>query len=160
MLTLRWKRRIWLYLSALLFESILVGWLLCDYHAPWFIWAGTQTVTLHLAWAGTGAIVLAVAWIISIVWAGAITFAWPGVVQGWGVAIWIYGVGMLFWAGALALSWVLGVILALTLAFAKRAMESVYWSKIPAFLILLLITWLGFGLGRLLHSVFLFGSTD
>ena len=159
MLTSRWKRVIGLYLSALFFESILVGWLLSDYHAPWFTWVGTQAVTLHLAWVGTDAVALAVAWIVGLVWTGAITYAWPGIVQSLGVAIWIYGVGMVLWAGALALSWVLGVVLTLTLAFAKRAMEFVNWSKVQVFLILLLITWLGFGFGRLMNSGFLPGST-
>jgi hypothetical protein len=159
MLTSRWKLLVWIYLTALLLESIFAGWLLSDYHVPWFTWVGTQAVTLHIAWVGTDAVALAVAWIIGLVWAGAIAYAWPGVVQGLGVAIWIYGVGMPLWAGALAFGWVLGVVLALTLAFAKRATESVDWSKAQAFLILVLITWLGFGIGRIVNSGFFPGST-
>lgn len=157
MLASRWKPPIWLYLTTLLFESILAGWLLSDYHAPWLTWVGTQAITVHLAWIGIDAIALAIAWIVTIVWAGAIAFAWPGVVQGLGAVIWIYGVGMALWAGALALGWALGVILALTLAFAKRAMESVDLSKAQAFLILIIITWFGFGLGRIVSSGFLHG---
>jgi hypothetical protein len=153
MLTLRRKRLIWAYLSALLLESITVGWLLSDYKAHWLTWVGTQAVTLHLAWTGMDAIVVAIGWLVGIVWAGAIAYSWPATIQGLGVVIWINGVGMMLWAGALASGWILGVILALTLASAKKAMESIDWSKAQVFLILVLITWSGFSIGRTINSL-------
>jgi hypothetical protein len=152
MLTLRRKRLIWAYLSALLLESIVVGWLLSDYKAHWLTWVGTQAVTLHLAWAGMDAIVVAIAWLVGIVWAGAIAYSWPETIQGLGVVIWINGVGMILWAGALAVGWILGAILAWTLASTKKAMEPIGWGKAQALLILVLITWTGFSMGRIINS--------
>lgn len=139
----------WIHITALFLEYILAGWLLSAYNAPWFIWAGTGAVTLHLAWAGFDAVALAVAWMVGIVWAGAFAYAWPKSIPWVGVAV---------WAGALALIWILGVALALTLAKAQRAFESVGSSKIQVFWILVIIAYMGLDLGRILNSRLLLDS--
>ncbi|MGQ4645767.1 hypothetical protein [Lyngbya aestuarii] len=145
------NRLYWLYMAAIFWESVLVGWLLSNYNAHWLTLAGTQAVTLHLAWVGSDAIALAVAWIVAVVWGGALAYAWPRSFQGTGIAV---------WAGSLGLGWVLGLILVLTLAFAKKAMKSVDWSNVHAFWLLILVTWLGFGIGRIIDRGFLFGFSN
>ena len=136
----RLKRLSWTYLTALFLEYILAGWLLSACNATWFTWAGTQAVTLHLALVGFDAVALAVAWIIGIVWAGAFSMAWPRSIPWAGITV---------WAAALALIWILGLTLILTLAKAQRSMISVGLSKTQTFLILVIITWVGLGLGRI-----------
>ncbi|MCA1994457.1 MAG: hypothetical protein LDL41_20785 [Coleofasciculus sp. S288] len=100
-------------------------------------------MTLHLAWVGFDAIALAVAWSVGIVWAGAIAYAWPRSVHGAGIEV---------WAGALAASWVLAITLALILAFAQRAMESINLRKVRAFWVVVIITWIGLGMGQIANS--------
>lgn len=131
------------HLSTLFFISLLAGWLLSDYNAHRLTWIGTAIVTLHLAWVGFDAIALAVAWSVGIVWAGAIAYAWPRTVHGAGIEV---------WAGALAASWVLAITLALILAFAQRAMESINLRKVRAFWVVVIITWIGLGMGQIANS--------
>ncbi len=136
------------YLTVLFIEYMLAGWLLSAYNASWFIWAGTQAVILHLAMIGFDAVALAVAWIIGIVWVGSFAYSWPKSVP-WA--------GVVAWAAALALSWFLGLVLVLTLAKAQRTMKSIGFSKNQAFWILVIITWMGLGLGRIVDGGFMPG---
>ena len=145
----RLKRLSWTYLTPLFLEYILAGWLLSACKAPWFTWAGTLAVTLHLAMVGFDAVALAVAWIVGIVWAGAFFRTWPSSVPWAGVSV---------WAATLALIWILALALVLTLAKAERAMKSVGLSKTQAFCVLVIITWVGLALGRIVDSGFLPGS--
>lgn len=142
----RLKLLSWIHLTALFLEYILAGWLLSACKATWFTWAGTQAVTLHLAMVGFDAVALAVAWIIGIVWAGAFSKAWPRSVPWAGVTV---------WATAWALIWILGLALVLTLAKAETAMKSIGLGKTQAFWVLMIITWVGLGLGRIVDSLFL-----
>lgn len=133
----------WLYLVALFLEYILAGWVLSAYNAPWFAWIGTQAVTLHLAWVGFDAVAVAVAWIICIVWAAAFSRAWPKSVPWPGESVWI---------AALALIWLLALALVFTLARAERAFTSVGLNKPQAFLVLVVTTWVGLGLGQIVDN--------
>ena len=141
----RWQRLPLLHLAVLFIEYILGAWLLSDFNAPWFTWVGTLAITSHLAWVGPDAIALAVAWIVGIVWAGAFSMAWPKSVP-W--------VGYAAWAAALALSWILGLVLALTLAKTEKTMKLNGLRKPQAFCILVLITWMGLRIGRVIDSGF------
>lgn len=138
-----WKWRFCNYLTALFCQSILAGWLLSDYSAPHFIWAGTVLVTFHLAWVGFDAVFLAITWLVGIVWAGAIANSWPMSFHRTGIAV---------WAGALVLSWILGLLLILILAFTHKAMNSFRWSKTQRLWVLIGITWLGLSVGWIVNS--------
>lgn len=142
----RVKQLSWTYLIALFIEYVFAGWLLSACKAPWYTWAGTQAVTLHLAIAGFDAVALAVAWIVGIVWAGAFSVAWPKSIPWAGIPV---------WAVALALIWILALALVLTLAKAQRAVKSVGLSKTQGFWLLAIVTWVGLGLGRIVDSGFL-----
>lgn len=133
----------WLYLILVFIEYILAAWLLSDFNAPWFTWAGTQAVTLHLAWVGPDAVALAIAWIVGIVWAGAFSTAWPKSIPWAGISV---------WAAALAVIWILALAVVLTLAKAERKMKFAGLSKPQAFCILVIITWTGLSLGRMVDS--------
>ena len=139
----RLQRLPWLYLTLLFIEYVLAAWLLSDFNAPWFTWAGTQVVTLHLAWVGPDAVALAIAWIVSIVWAGAFSMAWPKSVPWAGISV---------WAAALAVTWILALALVLTLAKAEIKMKFAGLSQPQAFCILVIITWMGLSLGRIVDS--------
>ena len=143
---LRLKRSSWTYLTPLFLEYILAGWLLSACNALWFIWFGTLTVTLHLAMVGFDAVALAIAWIVGVVWAGVFSRTWPRSVPWAGVAV---------WAATLALIWILALTLVLTLAKVERLMKSVGLSKTQAFCVLVIVTWVGLGLGWILDSFFL-----
>ena len=143
---LRLKRSSWTYLTPLFLEYILAGWLLSACNALWFIWFGTLTVTLHLAMVGFDAVALAIAWIVGVVWAGVFSRTWPRIVPWAGVAV---------WAATLALIWILALTLVLTLAKVERLMKSVGLSKTQAFCVLVIVTWVGLGLGWILDSFFL-----
>ena len=133
----------WLYLILLFIEYILAAWLLSDFNAPWFTWVGTQVVTLHLAWVGPDAVALAIAWIVAMVWAGAFSMAWPRSIPWAGISV---------WAAALAVTWILALASILTLAKAERKMKFAGLSKPQAFCILVIITWTGLSLGRIVDS--------
>lgn len=139
------------HLTALFLEYVLAGWLLSAYNVAWLTWVGTQAVTLHLAMVGFDAVALAVAWIVGIMWAGAFTYAWPKSIP-W--------VGVAGWAAALALSWILGLVLILNLAKAHRAMKAIGFSKTQAFLILVIVTWVGLGIGRIVNTKFMLGLSN
>ena len=143
---LRLKRISWTYLTPLFLEYVLAGWLLSACNALWFIWFGTLAVTLHLAMVGFDAVALAVAWIVGVVWAGVFSRTWPRIVPWAGVAV---------WAATLALIWILALTLVLTLAKVERSMKSVGLSKTQTFCVLVIITWVGLGLGWILDSAFL-----
>jgi len=127
-----------LHLMALFLESILVGWLMSNYDAHCFIFLGTKLVALYLAWVGADAIVLSIAWVVVIVWIGVLAYSVPSIFQ---------GAGIVAWAGSLAFGWFLGLVLILTLAFAKKAMQSMQLKQIQSFLLRFMITWLGLGIG-------------
>ncbi|NEO29633.1 MAG: hypothetical protein F6K36_04115 [Symploca sp. SIO3C6] len=135
----------------LFLESILVGWLLSEYKAHWLIGIGTQAVSFYLAWVGTDAIALAVAWVVAVVWGGTLSHSIPRIVQEANITV---------WAGALALSWLLGLVFIVTLAFAKRVTESVNRRQTEAFWMRLLITWVGFSVGWIVDSIFMLGLID
>lgn len=137
------KQLPWIHLTAVLIEYILAAWLLSDCNAPWITWFGTQALTLHLAWVGTDAVALAVAWIICLVWGGAFSIAWPKSIPWAGFSV---------WAVFLALTWILALGLILTLAKAERAMKFVGMNNTQSFLILVIITWVGLGLGRIFNG--------
>ncbi len=126
----------------MLIEYILAAWLLSDCNAPWITWFGTQVFTLHLAWVGTDAVALSIAWIVCIVCAGALSMAWPKSIPWAGFSV---------WAVFLALIWILALVLILTLAKAERAMKIVGMSNTQSCLILVIITWVGLELGRILN---------
>lgn len=130
-------------MTAVLIQYILAAWLLSDCNAPWITWFGTQALTLHLAWVGTDAVALAVAWIICLVWGGAFSIAWPKSIPWAGFSV---------WAVFLALTWILALVLILTLAKAERAMKFVGTNHTQSFLILVIITWVGLGLGRIFNG--------
>lgn len=136
----RLNRILCLYLTALFLGYIFTGWLLSDCKVPWLTWAGTQAVTVHLAWVGFDAVALAIAWIVGLVWAGVFSYTWPQSFPPAGVSV---------WAVALAVIWILGLLLVLTLAQAKRVFASIGWNKSQAFWLLVFITSVGLGLGRL-----------
>ncbi|NEO97360.1 MAG: hypothetical protein F6K58_01325 [Symploca sp. SIO2E9] len=140
-----------LYLMMLFLESILVGWLLSEYKAHWLIWSGTQTLSFYLAWVGSDAIALAVAWVVAVVWSGTLFRSIPRSVQEASITV---------WAGALILSWLLGLAFVLTLAFAKRVTNSVNLRQAEAFWMRLLITWVGFGVGWIVDNIFMLGLID
>jgi hypothetical protein len=137
------KRLPWIHLTAVLIEYILAAWLLSDCNAPWISWFGTQALTLHLAWVGTDAVALAVAWIICLVWGGAFSIAWPKSIPWAGFSV---------WAVFLALTWILALGLILTLAKAERTMKFGGMNNTQSFLILVIITWVGLGLGRIFNG--------
>lgn len=140
----RLQRPSWPYLTVLLLEYFFAGWLLSTCNAPWFIWAGTQAVTLHVAWVGFDAVALAVAWIVALVWAAAFTNVWPQSIPWAGISV---------WAATLALLWVLGVVLVLTLAKTQNLFGTIGLSRTQAFWFLITITWMGLGLGRIVNDL-------
>jgi len=137
------KQLPWIHLTAVLIEYILAAWLLSNCNAPRITWFVTQVLTLHLAWVGTDAIALSIAWIVCLVWAGALSIAWPKSIPWAGFSV---------WAVFLALIWILALVLILTLAKAERAMKLVGMSNTQSFLILVIITWVGLELGRILDG--------
>ena len=137
------KRLPWIHFTAVLIEYILAAWLLSDCNAPWISWFGTQALTLHLAWVGTDAVALAVAWIICLVWGGAFSIAWPKSIPWAEFSV---------WAVFLALTWILALGLILTLAKAERTMKFGGMNNIQSFLILVIITSVGLGLGRIFNG--------
>lgn len=143
---LQFEKLPWIYPIAAIGESILAGWLLSEYQASWWAWAGTCAVSLHLAWAGFDAVAVGLVWIISLVWIGAFAGSWlknvPWVTPG-------------VWAAALAASWVFGLILILTLAQARKVLLSARWSRNRAFWLLAIASWLGLCLGWLADRNFL-----
>lgn len=143
---LRLKQLAWFYLTALLLESVIAGWLLSDYNVSWLTWAGTEAVTVHLAWVGFDAVALAIVWIIGLVWAGAFSLAWLKSIPWAGISV---------WAASLSVMWFLGLALVLTLAQAETIMRFIGLRKTQAFWILIAITWIGLALGRLAENIFL-----
>lgn len=135
----RLNKNSWL-LTALLLEYIFAGWLLSDCKAPWLTWAGTQVVTVHLAWVGFDAVAIAIAWNVALVWAGAFSYAWPQSIPWAGVPVWAF---------ALAVIWILALILVLTLAQAQKVIPSMGLRKSQVFLLLVIIAQVGLGLGRM-----------
>lgn len=137
----------WLYLPVLLFGYIGTGWLLSDCNANWLTWAGTQVVTVHLAWVGFDAVALAIAWIVLLVWVGAFAMTWPQSVPWAGIPPWAMG---------LAMTWIMALGLILTLAQVKKMLLSAGLSKSTAFWLLVIITSVGLGIGRMLDRGLLF----
>ena len=142
------KQLSWLQPTVLLFGYILAGWLLSDYNVPWFIWLGTEAVTVHLAWVGFDAVAIATAWIVSLIWAGAFSRAWFRSIPWAGISV---------WATTLASLWFVGLMLVLALAQTEAVMRSNSLKKSQTFWILVVITWLGLGIGRLANSILIPG---
>ena len=135
----------WIYLITLLLGYIFVGWLLSDCKVPWLTWAGTQAVTVHLAWVGFDAVAIAIAWNVALIWAGAFTYTWPQSIPWAGVPVWAF---------ALAVIWILALMLVLTLAQAQKVIASMGLRKSQVFWLLVIIAWVGLGVGKMLDTVF------
>lgn len=135
----------------LFLESILVGWLLSEYKAHWLIWSSIQALSFYIASVGTDAIALAIAWVVAVVWSGTLSRSIPRIIQEANITI---------WAVTLIFSWFLGLAFVLTLAFAKRVTKSVNCGQTKAFWMRLLITWVGFGVGWIVDSIFMLGLID
>jgi len=60
----------------LLCAYAMLGWFLCAYAVPQFVWLGTVLVTLHLSWAGMAAILPSLIWVNCILAVGAIDQVW------------------------------------------------------------------------------------
>ena len=135
----------WIYLLVLLLEYIFVGWLLSDCKVPPLTWAGTQAVTVHLAWVGFDAVAIAIAWNVALIWAGAFSYTWPQSIPWAGVPVWAFVLGVI---------WVLALILVLTLAQAQKVIASIGLSKPQAFWLLVIIAWVGLGVGKMVDTVF------
>lgn len=134
----------WLYLTALLLGYIFAGWLLSDCKVPPLTWTGTQVVTIHLAWVGFDAVAIAIAWIVGLVWAGAFSYTWPQSLAWAGVPAWAF---------SLAITWILALMLVLTLAQTQKLFASIGLSKPQVFLLLLIITQMGLGVGKMVDTV-------
>lgn len=135
----------WLYLTALLLGYIFAGWLLSDCKVPPLTWTGTQVVTIHLAWVGFDAVAIAIAWNVALIWAGAFTYTWPQSIPWAGVPVWAF---------ALAVIWILALMLVLTLAQAQKVIASMGLRKSQVFWLLVIIAWVGLGVGKMLDTVF------
>ena len=141
----RLNKNSWIYLIALLLEYIFVGWLLSDCKVPWLTWAGTQAVTVHLAWVGFDAVAIAIAWNVALIWAGAFSYTWPQSIPWAGVPVWAF---------ALAVIWILALILVLTLAQSQNVIASMGFRKPQVFWLLVIIAWVGLGVGRIVDLAF------
>ncbi len=144
----RWQKFPWAYVSFILIGYTLVGWLLFIYQAPWIIWLGTQAVTCHLAWRGSSALGLAITWVVGVVWTGTLARAWPPSIP-------LVNFQML--VALLLGSWILGVLLALTVAFTRQPIQTSGVSKSLSFWVLVAIAFVGLGLGSMGGIMFVAG---
>jgi hypothetical protein len=132
----------WIKLLILFLGYGVAGWLLSAYHASWLIWLVVEAMIVHLAWSGTGAIALATFGIAGIIWSATLAKAWFRVVPWVGVPVWAIAIGF---------SWLLGMALALNLAFIAQNLAFSGFKKAQIFCLLILITNLGLRVGQLLQ---------
>ncbi len=130
-----------LHLISLIIGYTLVGWLLSLYQAPALIWLGTQAITVHLAWRGKSAIALAITWVVGVVWIGTLARAYPPSLR--------FNFQLL--VIALFLIWLLGIILAFGVAFAKQPIQATGLKNTQAFWFLVTLTFSGLAVGRILE---------
>ncbi|WP_299409405.1 hypothetical protein [Acaryochloris sp. IP29b_bin.148] len=128
----------WGYLLGLWSAYIAVGWVLSAYAAPALMWIWTLGLILYIAWAGSGGIAVAMLWVVSVVWIAAYTFATPLLMTWKGPT----------WAISLVGVWIFAIAVVLLLAFAQQAL---HWPRKFAFTRLVVITYMGLGIGRFLY---------
>jgi hypothetical protein len=135
----------WIYVVALLFGYISLGWLMAAFQVPWIVWLGTGGMMLHLLKAEADAIALSSAWIVVIISTGAVLKAWAPIISPN-----LPYENAKAWAMGLLLIWLWASILAVGLGFSGKPMR---WIGIRRSLYRLLLLEIALGCGCLIERV-------